>query len=80
MEKEFVAFLNEHDALKKFENNLLAWYNSRYTFRSYINDSHPYNYFYGAFPWNDSPEGEEFWKNLHNQWTMLVDLKLEHGN
>ena len=81
-DKEFVDFLVNNDIYDKFINNLhmevSASYHSFYrkdwmSIETFCDDLRWYDYVEFAFVWVDSPEGKDFWNNVHQLW--MKDMK-----
>jgi len=59
--KLFFIFLKKRRAYSKFKrNSLLAL------------SSDPYMYISGAFYWEETHEGREYWNNLSDEWRKIL--------
>jgi len=73
--RSFKSFLRKNEALEAFVANFKENYKKLvdYKVNDYLKEAHPYNYFTGAFPWEDSPEGGVYWMRLEDEWRELYD-------
>ena len=67
MEKKFFEFLESHDVYDQFaecvHNNRSHWFN--------IYEYEPTKYLVGAFVWEGTNEGHEFWSDLNKKWIEI---------
>lgn len=66
---ELRQFLIKHDALEKYLFNFETCNEDRKIFFDQLNRE---NYIIGAFIWDITPEGLNFWNNLHNLWLKYL--------
>lgn len=68
----FFNWLQKHNALKKFRHNRYVFLKSYYgkNWRNRINypDLDIAEALGSAFSWVDTPEGSDYWVNIHMKW------------
>lgn len=62
--EDFLVFLKKHKVYRKYMRNLK---NDDITLQE-IQRIHDSLYLASAFTWRKTPEGHEFWLNLHMKW------------
>jgi len=67
MKEKFIAFLKKHRALRKFKANLLTRYGDIANIDVYCEEVN-FSDIDGAFTWNDTPEGQDYWERLSKLW------------
>lgn len=76
----FSRFLGDNGVIRKFVNQLQL--KSRYrghnfrdslVIRDYSERTEPGKYIISACAWVDSPEGVQFWRELHFEWKKLLE-------
>lgn len=67
MKKKFYAFLKDNNCLFEYLLNLSA------NHRTIKQIHHCSSYISGAFPWNKTTEGLDFWSLLENKWQLIVN-------
>lgn len=77
MKDQFIIFLVQNRALDKFKANLSdSGPLATAGFDQHIDDNgYPDDYILFAFDWELSPEGDEYWANLSDDWRKIA-LKL----
>lgn len=76
--KKFFRFLKEEGAYAAFKRNfdiehISTWSTDLYNKikndgEDFYNVVNPEHYISGAFAWANTPEGNDFWGNLHFKW------------
>lgn len=85
--KVFLNFLKENNCFDKFKNNWYnatcrmnrgcsRANNVPMIYFFSLRKEHAWEYYcniiYDAFPWNSTPEGEEYWFDIHNKWMIYT--------
>ena len=83
-----IKFLKEHDALESYKRNCINFTKAR-RMLEFINPLQTEEIdgilkkgyldcvFWNAFSWADSPQGDEYWRNMASEWDILIeDVKL----
>ena len=70
MDKDFVTFLYDNNVYNKFIKNCLSI--------KKCNRLPRMSYIYGAFDWYDTPEGSDFWKDIHKKWVDHVNYTISN--
>jgi len=69
MRAKFVQFLKSNGAFEKFRNNLES--DNPYTYKgfdTYVSFTPAVQYISGAFYFSGTPEGPNYWHDLHMKW------------
>lgn len=69
--KQFYLFLEKHNARMVWENNLLTGspdLTRAQFFQLNLNATNSYTLVIGAFTWDKTPEGWDYWDLLHTKW------------
>ena len=72
MIEQFKDFLTKEGCLDKFITNTETL-NYTKTLEELTETNNPANYVMGAFAWDESPEGGEFWEDINAKWENIVD-------
>lgn len=75
--KLLVKHLNKYNALKAFAKNY-ALYGSL-TFEEFIKlnaQNQSRDIFSSSFIWSDTKEGYDFWCNIDDEWTKIIETKI----
>lgn len=68
----FITFLGRNDAYGSFLRNCSK--NPSYPDISVLKNLTPDSYVYGAFLWEKTPEGFDYWKLINDKWTLVLTL------
>lgn len=72
LKKQFINFLKDNDAYSKFTSNLKLRNNGDFNNFIKSNKTNPVSWISLAFTWINTPEGEDFWLILNNNWQRFV--------
>ena len=72
--KLFIQFLEENNIKKLFEKELTKFSPHIPNVESYAKNV-SYSFFLNAFNWNDTLQGERYWKNKANEWGFYLNHK-----
>ena len=70
MKERFIEFLEKNKCLEQFKNNIT----SKEDFDIYCNRTWQQNLSWvtSAFTWMGTEEGDQFWRDLHEEWEGIV--------
>ena len=80
--EEFVKFLRTNNIYRRFMDNLYKavkekkWGYGRYWYsiETFCDDMNARRYIARSFIWNESPEGNDFWKYYNNEWKEQLPI------
>ena len=65
------AFLRKHRALAEFKREHKRYNKDKLNYKEFMAHTSPRTFFLGAFSWEKSNKGGEFWLNLHYKYLKL---------
>lgn len=68
----FTSFLTQNEAYDSYMRNCIK-VNSPSCF-SFLKYLIPESYVHGAFLWENTPEGFDYWKLINDKWKLVLDL------
>jgi hypothetical protein len=69
--RRFNSWLQRNGAYEQYKHNRHIANNSRSSWGYRIRFNSPMDFISMAFDWSDTPEGDQFWGNLHLKWSRL---------
>lgn len=68
----FITFLGRNDAYGSFLRNCSK--NPSYPDISFLKNFTPDLYIFGAFFWDSTPEGKDYWQFINDKWNLVLSL------